>query len=187
MKFSCYLTEKRRKTKTTDRLYKTYVPNVTLGGLTIFTATAKHILSWLSSKASTLHTSTRTYLCFMWLDDIKHWFSSLSVAVKAGCVHASLSLLESTHQWGSLLFGNHGHRNYQNWQSSVVLLGIFPACSPAAEHTLPFCFSDIFEGDKSFSNLSNDCTNHLQCFYILCDGLAGPLYDGGLWIISSSS
>lgn len=144
-----------------------YAPNVTFSGLTIFTVTAKHILSWLSrgSKASTLHASIRTYLCFMWLDDIKHWFSSLSVAVKAGCVHASLGLLESTYQWGSLVFGNHGHRNYQNRQSSLVLLlGIFPACSPAAEHTLPFCFSDIIDRDKNSSDLLNDCIHSLQWF-----------------------
>lgn len=158
--------EGKPREKTDYIWWKMYAPNVTFGCLTIFTATAKHILSWLSreSKASTLHASIRTYLCFMWLDDIKHWFSSLSVAVKAGRVHTSLGLLESTQQWGSLLFGNHGHRNYQNRQSSVVLLGIFPACSPSAEHTLPFCFSDIFDRDKSFSNLLNDCIHSLQCF-----------------------
>ena len=123
--------EGKPREKTDYMWWKMYAPNVTFGSLTIFTATAKHILSWLSrgSKAITLHASIRTYLCFVWLDDIKHWFSSLSVAVKAGCVHASLGLLESTHQWGSLLFGNHGHRNYQNRASNVVLLGVFPACN----------------------------------------------------------
>lgn len=166
-----------------------YAPNVTFGSLAIFTATAKHIPSWFSrgSKASTLHASMRTYLWFLWLEDIKHWFSSLSVAVRAGHVHASLGLLESTHQWGSLLFGNHGHRNYQKRQTRVVLLGISPACSPAGENNLPFCFSSVFDRNKSFSNLLSDCIHSSQHFKILCDHIAWPLCDRGIWILSSSS
>lgn len=93
--------------KTDNMSWKMYAPNITFSSWTILTATTKHTLSWLSrrSKASSLHASIRRYLCAVWQDDIKHWFSSLSVAVKAGHAHASLGLLWSTHQWRSLLFG----------------------------------------------------------------------------------
>lgn len=96
------------------------------------------------------------HLCVLCdVDDMKHHFSSLSAAVKGGHVHTSQGMLESTHQWGCLLFGNHTMEITRAEQCSASWC--FPCLQSSHRAQSHIVLLWQFVRDKSFTNHLNDC------------------------------